>query len=164
LAENERSTQRRSVDLDDSLPTLPVETLRDWYVTICGGWSSDLRLDQIGINRSALKANTSLDPATDRVRVTILGHVRRPLLMDRFFEVVPLDEGHPNALRHSPIGEAVFPEGDDVLRGDMAPQQGDPVLLNNVVRRLNSLPDPEEFARILQEAFRREFPSEGMNS
>jgi hypothetical protein len=164
LTENQRHTQRRSVDLDDSFPTLPVETLRDWYVTVCGGWSSDLRLDQIGINRHALETNTSLDPETDRVRVTILGHVRRPVLMDRFFEVVPLDEGHPNALRHSPIGEAVFPEGDDVLRRDGAPHPGDPVLLNNVVRRLSSLPDSEEFARILQEAFRREFPSEGTNS
>jgi hypothetical protein len=138
--------------------------LRDWYVTVCGGWSPDLRLDQIGINRQALEANTSLDPAVDRVRVTILGHVRRPILMDRLFEVVPLDEAHPGALRHSPAGEAVFPEGDEVLRPAAAPQPGEPVLLNNVVRRLAMLPSSEEFARILQDAFRRVTGSEGTNS
>lgn len=143
---------------------MPVETLRDWYVTLCGGWSSDLKLDQIGINRQALEANTSLDPVTDRVRVTILGQLRRPVLMDRFFEVVPLDEGHPNALRHSPLGEAVFPEGDDVVRRDQAPQPGQPVLLNNVVRRLELLPDSEEFARILQDVLGRRVRSERMNS
>src|SRR5256885_799560 len=118
-------------------PTFPVETLRHWYVTPFGGMSVELEPFQVGINREALETNTSLDPSTDRVRVTVLGRVRRPLVLDRFFEVVPLDERHPEALRRSPMGEAVFPEGDDVFRardevlrqggrGDSRPPTGGP--------------------------------------
>ena len=154
-AENGPGTQRRPSDSDDPAPSLPVETLRDWYVTVCGGWSTELALDQIGINREAIERNTSLDPETDRVRVTILGRPRRPVLLDRFFEIVPLDERHPQALERSPIGEAVFPEGDEVVRRDQAPQPGESVVLNNVGHRLGRFPDPEEIARILQELLAR---------
>ncbi|HYM41077.1 MAG TPA: hypothetical protein VEY12_13190 [Thermoplasmata archaeon] len=133
-----------------------METLRDWYVTVCGGWSPELGFHQIGINKEALERNTSLDPDTDRVRVTILGHVRRPLLLDRFFEIVPLDERHSRALELSPIGEAVFPEGDDAIRRDAAPQQGDEVVLNNVLRRLDRFPDAAALERILQELLPRD--------
>lgn len=104
MTENLTCTPYRPSDLGDPSPTLPVETLRDWYITVCGGWSSELAFHQIGINREALEKNTSLDPETDRVRVTILGQFRRPLLLDRFFEVVPLDRRHPDALEHSPRG------------------------------------------------------------
>lgn len=137
-------------------PTLPVETLRDWYVTVSGGWSRELQLHQIRINREAIERNASLDPGTDLVRVTVLGGTRRPVFLDRFFEVVPLDARHPDALRHSPTGEAVFPDGDEVLRGARAARPGDPVLINNVGRRLDRLPSPDEFARILDEVSRRD--------
>lgn len=153
-------TSRPPTDSPDPEPTLPVETLRDWYVTVCGGWSPELGLHQIGINREALEKNTSLRPETDRVRVTILGHVRRPVFLDHFFEVVPLDESHPRALECSPIGEAVFPEGDPVLRPAQAPQRGEQVLINNVRRRLDRFPDPQLLERILRELLPREPPSE----
>lgn len=112
---------------------------------------------QIGIRKEALEANTSLDPKTDRVRVVILGHARRrPLLFDRFFEVVPLDERHADALRHSPRGEAVLPEGDPVVRRYPPPHRGDEVMLNGVLtQRLGVLPTPEAFAGILAELFRK---------
>ena len=155
LAENGAHTPRRPAPPDDPAPGPPAETLRDWYVTVCGGWSPELDLDQIGINRDAIERNTSLDPAADRVRVTILGSVRRPLLLDRFFEIVPLDEGHPHAFEQSPIGEAVFPEGDEVLRGHQAPRPGEEVLLNNAGRRLERALDSAEFERILQELLRK---------
>ncbi len=103
----------------------------------------------------ALERNTSLDPEIDRVRVTLLGEVRRPVLMDRFFEVVPLDASRPGALQRSPIGEAVFPEGDEVVRGARAPEAGDQVLLNNLARRLNRLPDAAHLARIVEDVIRR---------
>ena len=132
-----------------------METVRDWYVTVCGGWSSELEFHQIGINRAAIERNTSLDPETDQVRVTLLGEPRGPVLLDRLFEVVPLDGRYPRALERSPIGEAVFPEGDEVLRGRHAPRPGEQVLLNNLGRHLRHLPDADEFARILQDALRR---------
>lgn len=132
-----------------------METLRDWYVTICGGLSPDLGLFQLGINGEALRRNTSLNPALDRVRVAIVGHARRPLLMDRFFEVVPLDERHPDAMRFSPRGEVVFPEGDTTLRPNDSPRPGQEVILNTAFRRVEQLPDPEALARILQDILRQ---------
>ena len=139
----------------DPAPAFPVETLRHWYVTPFGGMSTELGLFQVGINREALERNTSLDPASDRVRVTVLVRMRRPILFDRFFEVVPLDERHPDALKCSPMGEAVFPEGDQVLRPRDAPHPGDEVILSSAAsQRLSLLADSETFAGVVQELFR----------
>jgi hypothetical protein len=139
----------------DPAPAFPVETLRHWYVTPFGGMSTELGLFQVGINREALERNTSLDPSNDRVRVTVLGRMRRPILFDRFFEVVPLDERHPDALMCSPMGEAVFPEGDQVLRPRDAPHPGDEVILSSAAsQRLGLLADSETFAGVVQELFR----------
>ncbi len=156
---------RRPGTDDESRPTLPIETLRHWYLTVCGGLSPELALYQIGINREALEANTSLDPAVDRVRVAVVGAVRRPILMDRFFEIVPLDDRKPQALARSPIGEAVFPEGDQVLRPGLSPKPGEEVILNNVVStRLVRSPDPGRFEEILQDLFRRGYGQQRENS
>lgn len=141
-----------------------METLRDWYVTVCGGWSPELELHQIGINRNAIERNTSLDPETDRVRVTILGAMRRPLLLDRFFEIVPLDGRYPAARLLSQGGEAVFPEGDDALRGRRAPRPGEQVLINNVVRRLERSLESGDFARVLQDVLRRNAALDGQGA
>jgi len=145
-------------------PAFPVETLRHWYVTPFGGMSVELEPFQVGINREALETNTSLDPSTDRVRVTVLGRVRRPLLLDRFFEVVPLDERHPEALRRSPMGEAVFPEGDDVFRPRDSPHAGDDVVISSVASQRLGLLDSAAFAEILQELFRNPRNQEQENS
>lgn len=122
-------------------------------MTPFGGTSSDLALSQVGINREALESNTSLDPLLDRVRVAFVGRARiRPLLMDRFFEVVPLDEHRPDAFARSPGGEVVLAEGDAVLRGYGLPRTGEDVLINNVLgARLNATASPVEFERILRE-------------
>jgi len=149
----------------DVAPAFPVETLRHWYVTPFGGLSPELSLYQIGINREALEVNTSLDPSLDRVRVTVLGRVRRPIFFERFFEIVPLDERHPNALRWSPAGEAVLPEGDQVMRPRESPHPGDEVVINNVPsHRLGPLADSDAFAGIVQELFRSRRELEQENS
>ena len=149
----------------DAAPAFPVETLRHWYVTPFGGLSPELGLFQIGINREALERNTSLDPSMDRVRVTVLGRVRRPILFDRFFEVVPLDERHPDAFLRSPMGEAVLPEGDSVLRPRESPQPGDEVVISSVAsERLALLTDSESFAHIVQELFRSHAADDRENS
>jgi hypothetical protein len=146
---------RKPVDSGEPAPAFPVETLRHWYVTPFGGLSPELGLFQVGINREALEQNTSLDPATDRVRVTVLGKARRPILFDRFFEVVPLDARHPEALARSPMGEAVLPEGDQVLRPRESPHPGDEVILSSAAsQRLGLLAGSEAFAGIVQELFR----------
>ena len=134
-----------------------METLRHWYVTPFGGTSPDLGLSQVGILREGLELNTRLDPIVDRVRVSVVGHGRlRPLLMDRFFEVVALDETHPDALEHSPMGEAVLPEADAALRPENAPRPGDEVLLNAVwSARVGTLPDPGVVMRAILDLLRR---------
>ena len=101
----------------------------------------------------------------DRVRVTILGHLRRPVLLDRFFEVVPLDERHPDAFRHSPMGEAVLPEGDEVLRPRDSPHPGDEVVISSVAsQRLGLLADSEAFAGVVAELVRRARGTDQENS
>lgn len=156
---------RRPGTGDESSPRFPIETLRHWYVTVCGGMSPELALHQIGINREALEKNTSLDPAVDRVRVAVMGAFRRPILMDRFFEVVPLDASKPDALARSPVGEAVFPEGDQVLRPNQSPTPGEEIILNNVVStRLGGLANSERFAAVLQELFREGYGQKRENS
>ncbi len=154
------------MDSDEGIPVYPVETLRHWYVTPYGGMSPELALFQIGINREAIELNTSLDPALDRVRVSVVGRARaRPVLFDRFFEIVPLDTSHPNALARSPKGEAVFPEGDEVVRRYEPPRHGDAILLNCVLsQRLGLLPTAEEFAGILQELLRAASERDRRNS
>lgn len=134
-----------------------METLRHWYVTPFGGISPDLGPSQVGILREAIELNTRLDPDMDRVRVSVVGHARRrPLLLDRTFEVVPLDESHPDALAQSPGGEAVLPEADVVRHPDVAPRRGDEVLLNGVwSARVESLPDPGVVLRAILELLRR---------
>lgn len=110
--------------------------------------------------------NTTLDPEQDRVRVTILGRGGlRPILFDRFYEVVPLDERHPEALRRSPRGEVVFSEGDEVLRGEEAPRIGDEVILNNVLSaRLGIGSEREALDVILEELIRRGLARDDRNS
>jgi hypothetical protein len=140
----------------ETAPSLPVETLRHWYLSVCGGWSPELAFSQIGINREALARNTSLRPERDRVRVAVVGRLRRPYLLDHSFQVVPLDDARPKAAALSPGGEVVFAEGDDVLRFKDAPHLGEEVILNGVAaERLRGLPDLEAFAGILAELFRR---------
>ncbi len=159
------SVQRKRGAPGNPAPTFPVETLRHWYVTPFGGHSPELELFQVGINREALETNTSLDPLTDRVRVTVLGQWRRPILFDRFFEVVPLDERHLDALLHSPMGEAVLPEADEVLRPRESPQPGDEVVISSVAsQRFGLLANSEAFARIVQELFRRASETNQENS
>jgi hypothetical protein len=145
-------------------PAYPVETIRHWYVTPFGGFSAELGLFQVGINREALETNTSLDPELDRVRVTVIGRIRRPFLFDRFFEIVPLDERHPDALTQSPMGEAVFPEGDVVFRPRESPHAGDDVVISNVASQRLGLLDSQTFAGIVQELFRSRRDSEGENA
>ena len=133
----------------------PLETLRHWYVTPFGGHSNELSFFQIGIRRAALEANTELDPATDRVRIGLLGQRHpRPYLLDRPFEVVALDETRPEALARSPQGEAVLPEGDEVVRHPFpALQPGDTVLMNGVAAKRFPR-DPERLAEVLASLFR----------
>lgn len=76
--------------------------------------------------------------------------------MDGFFEIVPLDARYPDALKQSPIGEAVFPEGDEAIRGTYAPRPGEHVLINNAGRRLEQFPGSDELARIVQDILRRD--------
>jgi hypothetical protein len=140
----------------------PLETLRHWYVTPFGGHSGELSFYQVGIRRDALEANTELDPEVDRVRIGLLGQRNvRPFLLDHPFEIVPLDEGRPDALARSPRGEAVLPLGDEVVRHPFPNVQlGDTVLINGVAAKRLSL-DPEKLAKVLETLFREGYGRSG---
>lgn len=141
----------------ETLP-FPMETLRHWYVTPFGGHSDELSMYEVGIRRSAIESNTELDPAVDRVRIGLLGHRHvRPYLIDRSFAIVPLDESRPDSLAKSSRGEAVLPEGDEVVRHPFPTlRRGDTVVLNGVASR-RSLDDPERLAKVLEALFKEGF-------
>ena len=143
------------MDLRLAGPPYPQEPLRHWYVTPLGGHSPDLSLYQVGILAEALRQNTELRPGRDRVRIGVLGRRHaRPFLMDAVFDVVPLDERRPDAQRKSPGGEAVLPEGNEVLRPRPDPlRPGDDLVLNGVLGRRGRWgpPGPEQIAAVLEE-------------
>ena len=62
------------------------------------------------------------------------------------------------------MGEAVFPEGDDVFRPRESPHAGDDVVISSVAsQRLGRL-DSDAFAEILKELFRTRRDPEPENS
>ena len=114
----------------------PIETLKHWYVAPIGGLSMDLNPGQIGLNREALADNTDLVPYQDRVSLSKLdGSGSRPLLLKKYFDIVPLDKACPDALSKSPNGEAVLPHEEvGHKNGFVEPfQVGEYVILNGVL-------------------------------
>ena len=111
----------------------PVETIKHWYVTVVGGQSADLKQDQVGVNLEALAQNTDIVPNEDTVMISKLEGRGMPLLVKKYFTVVPLDENSPDALLKSPIGEVVFP-GQIKKEWFLEPVRiGESVVLNNVL-------------------------------
>jgi len=63
------------------------------------------------------------------------------------------------------MGEAVFPDGDEVLRPRDSPHPGDEVVLSSVAsQRLGLLTDSEVFAGIVQDLIRRARSDDRENS
>lgn len=128
---------------------LPIEPVKDWYITFFGGRSAELEPGQVGINRENLE-RTRLTPYVDRVYIRKLSSTRSiPLYVRRSYEVVPLDETTPDALSKSPMGEAVLPEEQGVFKSPLLEELKikEPVLLNNVLSKY--LADPGDWAHIL---------------
>lgn len=114
----------------------PVETLKHWYVTIVGGQSTELKPNQLGVNREALAENTDIVPYEDNVLVSKLENNRpQPLFAKEYFTVVPLDETSPDASSKSPKGEVVLPVLPKKQRSWLLEplRIGEPVILNNVL-------------------------------
>jgi hypothetical protein len=113
----------------------PLETLRGWYVAPVGGYSRELSMNEIGINRQALFQNTELRPYLDRVIISKLeGGGILPLFMRQQFLVVPLTEVYPDAYSKSRSGEIVLPAGKkDRL---MELKIGEEVIINSAVNDL----------------------------
>jgi hypothetical protein len=129
--------------------SLPIEPIRDWYVTLFGGRSRELEHDQIGINKQHLD-NTRLTPYLDRVFIKRLeGEKIVPLYTKKCFEVVPLGRDRPDALSKSPRGEVVLPEEPTIIRRpkylDLIKKE--PIILNNVLSRV--LRNPREWSKLL---------------
>lgn len=129
--------------------SLPMEPIKDWYVTLFGGRSGELNPNQIGINKHNLD-NTRLTPYLDKVFIKSLeGKKIVPLYTRKCFEVVPVDRDMPNALSKSPRGEAVLPEEPTIIKRpkylDLVKKE--PIILNNVLSRV--LRNPGEWSKLL---------------
>jgi hypothetical protein len=113
----------------------PLETLRGWYVAPVGGYSRELCMNEIGINRQALFQNTELRPYLDRVIISKLeGGGILPLFMRQQFLVVPLTEVYPDAYSKSRSGEIVLPaRKKDRL---MELKIGEEVIINSAINDL----------------------------
>lgn len=123
----------------------PIETLRGWYVAPVGGYSRELSVNEIGINRQALYKNTDLRPYIDRVVISKLeGGGILPLFMREQFLVVPLTEAYPEAYSKSRSGEVVLPAGKkDRL---MEFKIGEEIIINSAI---NDLP-PKWMAKLMK--------------
>lgn len=137
---------------------LPIEPVRNWYVTLFGGTSRELEPDQVGVNKEALQKNTDLTPYLDKVSIKRLEKNRAvPYFKRRFFEVIPLDEYMPDALSKSPNGEAVLPNEAELVEGPRRMDLMDryePLILNSVLSKI--LNRPEEWTSLLKVDFSME--------
>ncbi len=111
----------------------PVETIKHWYVTVVGGQSLDLKPNQVGVNMEALAENTDIVPNEDTVMISKLEGRGMPLLIKKYFTVVPLDENSPDALMKSPIGEVVLSAKVKIEWFLDSIEIGETVVLNNVL-------------------------------
>jgi hypothetical protein len=124
----------RHPDVPEPTPRLPIETLRDYYVTRFGGFSEELAEGEIGINATALELNTHLERATAVLLMKIHALTRVPLHFRRMFTIVPVDESMPRAFAHTPQGQAVLSPWDAVEGGwrehyDLL--EGDEIIINS---------------------------------
>lgn len=113
----------------------PIETTRYAYLTVLGGFSTDLPSQAIGLHRQALEENTDLE-AGDRVTVgTFQSGEPVPLLVKPAFRLVPLDFETPDAFLHSVNGQAVLPNEavDEPPRGLSGLEDGVEVVINGVL-------------------------------
>jgi hypothetical protein len=123
--------------------------MRNTYITLFGGRSSELDSNQAGINKYNLR-KTNLSPHVDKVSIKKLeGEKIVPLFERRWFEIVPLDRTRPNAFSKSPHGEIVLPEDINLLKRHnyYYIREGEPLILNNVLSKV--LNDPEEWSKLL---------------
>ncbi len=113
----------------------PLETLRGWYVAPVGGYSRELSLNEIGINKHALFQNTELRPYLDRVIISKLkGGGILPLFMREQFLVVPLTEAYPEAYSKSRSGEVVLPARKK--GGLIELKVGEEIIINSAINDL----------------------------
>jgi hypothetical protein len=126
---------------------LPFQVLRDQYISFFGGWSIELRKNEIGLNSRNL-GFTDIYPYVDKVMVRKFeGKRRLPFLLSKWFTVIPLGRESPDAFSKSPEGEVVLSESgrESINCSDL--RKGDLVVLNNVLgKRGDVLVKRPEFA------------------
>lgn len=96
---------------------LPLTISRDWYVTKVGGHTSELNVNEIGINGAALEQNTRLKEG-DLVRVRPFEDTPHPVFRRNWYRIVSLEEVYADGIGLSTNGEAALPLEDSGIRGD----------------------------------------------
>ena len=119
----------------------PIEIGRDLYLTKFGGWSAELKDNQIGLNKERLK-QTNLLPYTQVIIKKVEESKSIPLFKREFFRVVPIDKTFPEAFLKSLDGEVVL----SYEKAELDIEEGSYIVLNST---LNALDSPESWVEKL---------------
>ncbi len=119
----------------------PIEIGRDLYLTKFGGWSTELRDNQLGLNRKRLE-QTNLPPFAKVFIKKVEESKNIPLFKREFFEVIPVDETFPETFSKSLCGEVVLP----YEKAELEIEEGSYLVLNSA---LNALDAPETWVEKL---------------
>ena len=119
----------------------PIEIGKDLYLTKFGGWSTELRDNQLGLNKERLK-QTNLHPYTQVIIKNVDESKNVPLFRREFFRVVPIDKTFPEAFSKSLDGEVVLSHE----KAELDIEEGSYIVLNGA---LNALDSPESWVEKL---------------
>lgn len=106
----------------------PREIIADTYLSMVGGFSSELEKSEIGINAKALEVNTSIISNETRASIKFLDDRVIPYFLRRKYTVVGLEE-YMEGYEYSQQGEVVFSTD---LRKEFSEKLGREVILNTV--------------------------------
>lgn len=134
---------------------LPIQILKDQYVSLFGGWSEELGDNEMGLNKVSL-SRTDIQPYTTKITLRKFdSKTRLPLFFKDWFEVIPLGREMPDAYSKSLTGEVVLPESELEKKEFSLLRRGDLLVMNNVLG--DKLENPMEWNQKVLEKILSEF-------
>uniref|UniRef100_A0A7C3UH84 Uncharacterized protein n=1 Tax=Geoglobus ahangari TaxID=113653 RepID=A0A7C3UH84_9EURY len=106
----------------------PVEILGDTYLTKLGGFSEEIRKNEVGINEKAIEMNTSLIQDESYVRLRFFDIKQKPFFLRKSFKIVGIPQEW-NSFELSLNGEIVMAED---YREELKELVGKHLLINAV--------------------------------
>lgn len=112
------------------MENLPIEIATHLYLTKFGGWTRELKDNEVGLNVNCLK-QTKLFPYDFVIIKKIEERKTKPLFKREIFKIVPLDKSSPEAYIKSLGGEIVLP----YEKSEEEIEEGDYLILNTSLNR-----------------------------